>query len=394
MADVILGIQWGDEGKGKIVDMLAKNYDLVVRYQGGHNAGHTIVVDGVKYALHLVPSGILYPHVTNIIGNGVVIDLLALDRELTQFPNIEGRVFISNKAHIILPYHILRDVLDEEGRVEAIGTTKKGIGPSYADKVARNGILMQDLFDLSNLKDKIRYNLSLLKVSHDLSADSIIEDIKEVLPNILPLITDTTKMIWKAVDEGKKILLEGAQGTMLDIDHGTYPFVTSSHTSIAGALSGTGLNTRDIDEVIGITKAYCTRVGNGEFPTELHDKVGEYLRDKGYEFGTTTGRARRCGWLDAAQVKYAVRLNGVSKLALMKLDVLDGLEEVKMCVKYDDKGLPVYESFKGWDKTYGLKSYEALPEAARAYIKAIEDVVGTKVGIISTSPNREDVILR
>ncbi len=419
MADVVVGVQWGDEGKGKIVDKLAKDYDYIVRYQGGHNAGHTIVVNGIKYALHLIPSGILYSQCKNVIGNGVVIDLESLINEMEQFSDVDnkqvevninkliGRLFISNKAHIILPYHVMLDNLGECKREKAIGTTGKGIGPTYADKVARSGILMGDLFNKELLQTKLKANLNNLShLNLDINVESLLDNLLVYADKLKPFITDTTKLLWDSINNGKKIMLEGAQGSMLDIDHGTYPFVTSSNTSIAGCLSGTGLNTRDIDRVIGITKAYCTRVGNGSFPTELIYDVGELLCQKGFEFGTTTGRKRRCGWLDLVAVKYAVRLNGCTSLALMKIDVLDNFDEVKVCVGYEYGGKeidymphdlnvkPIYRSFKGWKNTYNLKNFNELPMEAKEYIKFIESFVNCKVEFISTSPERDDLIIK
>ena len=337
-ADLIVGIQWGDEGKGKMVDLLAQNYDYVVRYQGGHNAGHTIVVEGKKYALHLIPSGILYPKCKNIIGNGVVISPSALIEEMQQFSELEGRLFISTKAHLILPYHEFLDKLSEKRAKKAIGTTGKGIGPAYTDKIARKGFRVGDLRDTQSLCEKI---LELMEEKDIINLGGEIptkEALKATLDSyaqaLLPFIANTTDMLWKAMDRGEKILCEGAQGSMLDIDHGTYPFVTSSTTTASGACSGTGISPRELGDVIGITKAYCTRVGNGPFVTEEEGEIGETLRQKGGEFGVTTGRARRSGWLDAVAVKYACRLNGVNDLAMMKLDVLEGFEEVKVCVQY------------------------------------------------------------
>ena len=420
MALVIMGVQWGDEGKGKIVDKLAKQYDFVVRYQGGHNAGHTIVVNGIKYALHLIPSGILYPQCKNVIGNGVVIDLKALDNEMRQFekiyndnasPNsnkspLEGKLFISNKAHIILPYHIILDNLNEQKRSKAIGTTGKGIGPAYTDKIARCGIQIGDLFHKDKLRAKLQANLTMIShLNISLDFESLLQELESYAIRFKPFIVDTTQLLWRAIDNGKKIMLEGAQGSMLDIDHGTYPFVTSSNTSISGCLSGTGLHTKDIQEVIGVTKAYCTRVGNGTFPTELHDSLGEALRKKGFEFGTTTGRSRRCGWLDLVAIKYAVRLNGCTQLALMKIDVLDGFDEVKVCIGYECNGeiidyiphdleiKPIYKTFKGWDKTEKLRHFSQLPQQAREYIAFIEEFTQCKITLISTSPERDDIII-
>ena len=415
MTDLIVGVQWGDEGKGKIVDKLAKEYDYIVRYQGGHNAGHTIVVDGKKYALHLMPSGILYPKCKNIIGNGVVISLEALIKEIEQFESLgdlRGRLFISDRAHLITPYHQMLDLARENNAKNAIGTTKNGIGPAYSDKVARMGLRVSDLRDLKMLEQKLagyKEQIAYLQDLYDLtlpSVESIMQNINAIAPKILPLITDTTKLLWDGLDEGKNILLEGAQGSMLDIDHGTYPFVTSSSTISAGSSSGSGIPPNRIEKIIGITKAYCTRVGNGPFPTEQNNTIGQELGQKGCEFGTTTGRKRRCGWLDAIALKYACKLNGCTDLALMKLDVLDGFKEVKICTHYLYNGEkithvpsdlenvePVYESFEGWDHTAGIKDFKSLPNAAKTYIQAIQSLTGTKVSIISTSPERDDTII-
>lgn len=412
MADLVVGIQWGDEGKGKIVDMLARNYDYVVRYQGGHNAGHTIVVDGKKYALHLMPSGVLYPKCKNVIGNGVVIALDALCKEIEQFGDLNGRLFISDKAHLIMPYHQIIDVAREKSRKNAIGTTGKGIGPSYEDKIARNGFRVGELKDLESLGSKLKIHLTQIAYVENLygiklpSFEEIMQDLEEKSRKILPFVVDTTQLLWKATQEGKKILLEGAQGSMLDIDHGTYPFVTSSTTTSSGACSGTGLSPKNIKKIIGICKAYCTRVGNGPFPTEDFGDIGEFLRQKGQEFGVTTGRARRCGWFDALGVKYACTINGCDEISLMKLDVLDGLDEVKACIGYKKDGQvidylpsdlegvePIYKSYKGWDKTAGVREFDKLPIEAREYILDLQKLMGVKISIISTSPEREDTII-
>ncbi|CAM2920961.1 adenylosuccinate synthase [Helicobacter burdigaliensis] len=411
-ADLIVGIQWGDEGKGKMVDLLAQNYDYVVRYQGGHNAGHTIVVEGKKYALHLIPSGILYPKCKNVIGNGVVINPEALIEEMKQFSNLEGRLFISEKAHLILPYHEILDKLKEQNSQKAIGTTGKGIGPAYTDKASRAGFRMVELKDTKTLSAKILEHikdarLDLFGITNE-SLHNLEQKLEEYAKILTPFLANTTSMLWKAMDEGKKILCEGAQGSMLDIDHGTYPFVTSSTTTASGACSGTGISPRELGDVVGITKAYCTRVGNGPFPTEDLGEIGELLREKGGEFGVTTGRARRCGWLDAVAVKYACRLNGVNALAMMKLDVLDGFEEVKVCVAYENQkgevletfpscieGIkPIYKTFKGWDKSANIRNFTDLPKSAQEYILELEKFIGVKISMISTSPDRMDTIFR
>lgn len=413
MADLIVGIQWGDEGKGKVVDSLAGQYDYVVRYQGGHNAGHTIVVGSRKVALHLLPSGILYPHCRNIIGNGVVIDPWALAEEMKSFENLQGRLFVSDKAHLILPYHILLDQAKEKNKQRAIGTTGKGIGPCYGDKILRNGIRVMDLKNPELMQTKITNILQDLSYVEKLygielpSVDSIMQKIESVRPHIIPFIADSTQILWKAQEKGEKILCEGAQGSMLDVDHGTYPFVTSSTTIAAGACSGSGLNPKSLKNIIGVAKAYCTRVGNGVFPTEEEGEIGEWLRQKGGEFGTTTGRARRCGWFDSVAVRYACGLNGCDSLSIMKLDVLDGLERVKVCVAYEYEGKkidyiptdydnvkPIYQEFEGWEKTCGVRSFDMLPSKAQDYIKALEEITKVRISMISTSPQRDDMIMR
>jgi adenylosuccinate synthase len=413
-ADVIVGIQWGDEGKGKIVDMLAQKYDVVCRSQGGHNAGHTIWVDGVRYALHLVPSGILNPKAVNIIGNGVVLSPESIIKEMSQFENLEGRLYISDRAHLNLPYHALIDQAKERLKGDkAIGTTGKGIGPSYSDKINRVGFRVGELVNPSNLCDKIIEYFEQNRAIFDVLAietpnkEALLEELSAYSEKLTPFITNTTNMVWKALDENKKILLEGAQGTMLDIDHGTYPYVTSSSTVSAGACTGLGINPKDIGIVTGITKAYCTRVGNGPFPSEDFGVDGDTMASVGKEFGTTTGRKRRCGWFDAVAVKHASRLNGCDQLALMKLDVLDGFKTIKVCVAYEVNGeiinyVPthleeakaIYKEIAGWESVVGIREFEQLPQNAKEYIKTIEEVTGVKVGIISTSPERADTIIR
>ncbi|WP_286338018.1 adenylosuccinate synthase [Hydrogenimonas cancrithermarum] len=413
-ADLIVGLQWGDEGKGKIVDMLAQKYEVVARFAGGHNAGHTIVTDGKKYALHLIPSGILNPEAVNIIGNGVVVCPTNLMKEMSQFDNLEGRLWLSDKAHLILPYHQLIDQAKERMRGDkAIGTTGRGIGPAYADKISRSGHRVGELKDIDTLFEKIVDYLKQNKPVFDAmgveipTESSLKEDLKCYRDGLMPYIADTTQMIWKYLDAGKKILLEGAQGTMLDIDHGTYPYVTSSNTVAGGACTGMGLSPKTIGKVTGIAKAYCTRVGNGPFPSEEFGPEGERLRQQGHEFGTTTGRPRRCGWFDAVAIRHACALNGCDQISLMKLDVLDGFDEIKICTGYEFEGevidyvpydlervKPIYETFPGWEKVEGISEYDALPDSAKAYIETIERVSGVKVGIISTSPDRNDTIVR
>jgi adenylosuccinate synthase len=412
-ADLIVGIQWGDEGKGKIVDRLACEYDMVCRSQGGHNAGHTIWVDGIKYALHLIPSGVLNPKAINVVGNGVVLSPESIINEMKQFKNLEGRLFISDKAHLNMPYHALIDQAKERLKGDkAIGTTGKGIGPAYADKINRTGFRVGELLNPKKLtasiisyfeQNRAIFDIYEIPTPKESELLATVEGYKGVLE---PFITDTTQLVWRALDEGKRILLEGAQGTMLDIDHGTYPFVTSSATVSAGACTGLGINPKDIGKVTGIVKAYCTRVGNGPFPTEDLGEDGKRLGEQGHEFGTTTGRARRCGWFDAVATRHASRLNGCDELSLMKLDVLDGFDEVKVCVAYEYEGKeidyipsnldavkPIYKTFKGWDKSVGVRKFEDLPQSAQEYVKVIEEVSQTKVGIISTSPERDDTII-
>ncbi|MDD2448951.1 MAG: adenylosuccinate synthase [Sulfurimonas sp.] len=412
-ADLIVGIQWGDEGKGKIVDRLASDYDMVCRSQGGHNAGHTIWVEGVKYALHLIPSGVLNPKAINVVGNGVVLSPESIIKEMEQFEGLEGRFFISDKAHLNLPYHALIDQAKEKLKGDkAIGTTGKGIGPAYADKINRNGFRVAELLDPKKLCASILEHFEQNRAIFDVldiatpKENELLAELEGYKAKLAPFITDTTQMVWKALDEKKKILLEGAQGTMLDIDHGTYPYVTSSATVSAGACTGLGISPKDIGKVIGIVKAYCTRVGNGPFPSEDLGEQGKLLGERGHEFGTTTGRARRCGWFDAVATRYASRLNGCDELALMKLDVLDGFDEVKVCVAYELDGKeidylpsnledvkPIYKTFKGWDNSVGVRKFEDLPASAQEYVKIIEEISKTKVGIISTSPDREDTII-
>ena len=411
-ANLIVGIQWGDEGKGKIVDLLAQDYDIVVRYQGGHNAGHTIIINGKKYALHLIPSGVLNPKAINIIGNGVVVSPEALIKEMEQFNNLEQRLLISDSAHLILKHHILLDLAKEKQRgSKAIGTTGRGIGPAYSEKIARAGFRAYMLKDVDCLEKELNEYLDGNKTvfeSFGIEIDRKLlrENLEFYAEKLSKFIVNTRNYIWNALDRGDKILLEGAQGTMLDIDHGTYPFVTSSSTVSAGACIGTGLNPKDIGKVIGIVKAYTTRVGNGPFPTEDFDEDGARLKKQGHEFGTTTGRERRCGWFDVVAVKYASRLNGCDSLALMKLDVLDGFEKIKVCVAYEFEGKkidyiptelekvkPIYKEFDGWNKSVGVRKFDDLPKNAKIYIQEIEKLVETKIGIISTSPEREDTII-
>ena len=411
-ADLIVGIQWGDEGKGKIVDLLAQKYDCVARYQGGHNAGHTIVVDGKTHALHLIPSGILNPKAINIIGNGVVVSPEALIKEMKQFDNLLGRLFVSESAHMILTFHTLIDQAKEKLRGEkAIGTTGRGIGPAYSEKIARAGFRLGELRNVATLTNRVMEYFeqnSAIFQALDISLptkEELTVELTTFSEALVPFLANTTQMAWKLMDEDKKILLEGAQGTMLDIDHGTYPYVTSSSTISAGACTGLGVNPKDIGKVTGIVKAYCTRVGNGPFPSEDHGDIGERLRKQGHEFGTTTGRPRRCGWFDAVACRYASRLNGCDDLSIMKLDVLDGFDEIQVCIAYEVNGevidyMPldlenvkaIYKTFAGWDKTEGVRRFEDLPATAQEYLRAIEELTQTKIGMISTSPDRNDTI--
>jgi len=413
-ADVIVGIQWGDEGKGKIVDMLAQKYDMVCRSQGGHNAGHTIWVDGVKYVLQLIPSGILNPKAINIIGNGVVVSPSNILKEMSQFGSLVGRLYISDKAHLNLSFHALIDQAKERLKGEkAIGTTGKGIGPTYSEKVSRNGFRAGDLLNPSKLCDDIleyfvqnRAIFDVLDIKTPTKTE-LLNELEDYSSKLAPYITNTTNMVWKALEENKRVLLEGDQGTLLDSDHGTYPYVTSSSTVSGGACTGLGLNPKDIGDITGIVKAYCTRVGNGPFPTEDFTHYGKTMGEVGKEFGAVTGRKRRCGWFDAVAVRYASRLNGCDKLALMKLDVLDGFDKIKVCVAYNYNGeridyMPsnmdnveaIYEEIDGWDSVVGIRKYEDLPINAKKYIEKIEEITNVKVGIISTSPERDDTILR
>lgn len=412
-ANLIVGVQWGDEGKGKLVDMLSNEYDYVCRSGGGHNAGHTIWVDGIKYALHLVPSGVLHKNIINIIGNGVVVNPDALIVEMAQFEGLEGRLFISERAHLNLEHHSLIDCAKEKLRGDrAIGTTGKGIGPSYADKVSRSGHRVGDLLEPEKLCEALmkdflthRYVFETLNINIP-TKESIYAELKRYKDVLKPYIANTTEMIWKALDEDKKVLIEGAQGILLDIDHGTYPYVTSSNTIAAGACAGLGIAPKNLGEVIGIVKAYTTRVGNGAFPTEDLGKDGETLCTVGKEFGVTTGRKRRCGWFDAVGVRYASKLSGIDTFALTKIDVLDGFESIKICKAYEYKGevieyfpidlenaKPIYEELPGWDRVVGIKNYDELPKNAKNYIKKIEELSGVKVGFISTGPDRTETII-
>lgn len=412
-ADIIIGIQWGDEGKGKIVDKLCKDYDFVCRSAGGHNAGHTIWTNGKRYALHLIPSGILHENCTNIIGDGVVLSLEALKEEMKPFGDLKNKLFISQKAHLNLKHHSLMDLAREKMRgKKAIGTTGRGIGPCYADKVLRTGHRVFELLNPQKLCADILADFAMYEdifKAFDIkkpNENELLEELKSYKDFFEAFITDTNLMLYKALNEGKKVLIEGAQGSMLDIDHGTYPYVTSSSTTSCGALNGLGLSPKQCGKVIGIVKAYTTRVGNGAFPSEDLSEVGEKIAKIGNEIGTSTGRARRCGHFDAVAVRYAASLNGLDYLALMKLDVLDGFEKVKICKAYEYKGevitylpndlenaKPIYEELEGWDKSAGIRDFDSLPKNAKNYIARIEELTKTKIKYISTSAEREDIII-
>ena len=421
-AIVLVGAQWGDEGKGKATDLLGDRVDYVVRYQGGNNAGHTVVIGDKKFALHLLPSGILTPGVIPVIGNGVVIDLAVLIKELDGLieKGIDvSKLKISANAHIITPYHVTIDKVSERflGK-RAIGTTGRGIGPTYGDKVGRLGIRVQDLFDESILRQKVEAALSqknqlLSKVYNraGIKAEEVVRELLSFTDRIRPMVSDTALELHKALEAGKTVLLEGGQGTLLDVDHGTYPFVTSSSPIAGGATIGSGIGPTKIDSVIGILKAYTTRVGAGPFPTELFDQWGEFLREKGFEFGTTTGRERRCGWFDAPVAKFATRINGLTDIFLTKLDVLTGIKEIPVCVAYDVDGVrmeeipvsqsdfhhakPIYENYPGWDEDItGAKKFEDLPKNAQDYVLALEKLSGTRISAIGVGPERNATIVR
>ncbi len=421
MNRLVLGAQWGDEGKGKIVDILTEEADVVVRYQGGSNAGHTVCVSDKTFILHLIPSGILHPEKICVIGNGVVFDPKSFLEEKKTLEDlgidIRERILISEKAHLVMPYHKEFDAKKEAALGSSkIGTTKRGIGPAYTDKHARVGIRVCDLLNLDVLKRKIETNVKEINRLCELydiepfDADKIFDEYKEYAEKLKPYIRNTVYYLNGVFKNKRNILFEGAQGSMLDVDFGTYPFVTSSHPTVGGAFTGTGLPYKALDSVMAVVKAYTTRVGNGPFPSELTGELGDKIRDKGAEYGATTGRPRRCGWLDLVVVKYAAMINGVDEIALTKLDVLDGLDEIEVCVGYEYEGKkigyipsqleefekckPIYKTFKGWDSTKGVLKYDDLPENARKYIEYIEWFVGVKVSIISTGAKREETIRR
>ncbi|MDG4551438.1 MAG: adenylosuccinate synthase [Candidatus Contendobacter sp.] len=419
---VVIGAQWGDEGKGKVVDLLTENAAAVARFQGGHNAGHTLVIGGQKTVLHLIPSGILREGVACLIGNGVVLSPTALlaeiDRLETQGVDVMARLRISGACPLILPHHIALDQAREKARgARAIGTTGRGIGPAYEDKVARRAVRLADLFDrerfatkLSEALDFHNFVLQRYFQTEPVDFQRVFDETLAMGERLRPLAADVTGLLDAHRRRGDNVLFEGAQGAMLDIDHGTYPYVTSSNTTAGGAATGTGLGPRYLDYILGITKAYTTRVGSGPFPTELFDATGDYLVERGHEFGSTTGRRRRCGWFDAMVLRRSIVNNSVSGLCVTKLDVLDGLDRVRLCVGYrcgterlDDAPVgaealatcePIYEDMPGWrDSTVGVKRYEDLPANARAYLRRIEELTGTPIDLISTSPDRVDTIV-
>lgn len=420
---VILGTQWGDEGKGKIVDLLSDKYDIVARYQGGANAGHTVVINGKKFILHLIPSGILHPNTVCVIGNGTVIDPDALVKEINMLEQegikVKNRLLISHKAHLIMPYHKLLDTLTESTLSQkAIGTTGRGIGPAYIDKFTRVGIRIVDLLNKDDFRAKLRFNLNeknnLLKTLYhadELNIDEIIDKYLEFDRIIDPYIKDTTTYLNQAIADGKSVLAEGAQGAMLDVDHGTYPFVTSSNPTVGGACTGLGIPPTSINRIIGVVKAYSTRVGNGPFPTEQFDENGDKLRTYGDEFGSTTGRSRRCGWLDLFALKYSAMINGFEEIALTKIDVLTRFDTIKICTgyKYQGKELRSYPAdnqtleqiecqyvvMPSW-KSIGnnIHDYIELPPEMKQYIEFIEDNLGKKVCLISTGPGRDEVVYK
>lgn len=418
---IVIGAQWGDEGKGKVVDLLAPEVDVVARYQGGANAGHTIKWGDQEFVLHLIPSGIFHEGVECVIGNGVVIDPVALMDEIRQVEalgfQVEGRLHISHTAHLIMPYHKRLDEAKERYRdAGAIGTTGRGIGPAYVDKFARNGIRVVDLLDRDGLRAKLQAALEekndlLAKVygAEPIDVDAMVEEYVEFDRRIDPFVTDTTALLHNALADGKTILAEGAQGSLLDVDHGTYPYVTSSHPTAGGCCTGLGVPPTSVDRVIGIVKAYSTRVGNGPFPTELTGDLGEQLRQTGGEFGATTGRPRRCGWLDLVALGYATRINGFTELAITKLDVLAGLDELKVCTQYRigdkltdrfptdldalSKAEPVYETLPGFGDVTGAETLEDLPQTAQDYLAFVSERLGVRIGTVSTGPKREETLV-
>jgi adenylosuccinate synthase len=417
---IVVGAQWGDEGKGKIVDLLTTHFDIVARYQGGHNAGHTVIIKGKKFVLHLIPSGILHPQKICAIGNGVVIDPIALKKEIAELAAAgiicRGRLFISNRAHVILEYHRLLEKGDEDRRGDdRIGTTNRGIGPAYEDKMGRRGLRICDLLNSEMLRRRLDENLRAKQAFIPSAADArtldeMYETVKALGEDLAEYCADIAELLNQSIDAGKNVLFEGAQGTLLDIDHGTYPFVTASSATAGGACTGTGVGPTRIDGVIGITKAYTTRVGEGPFPTELLDSVGERLRQRGQEYGASTGRPRRCGWFDAVVVRYSRMINNLDSMVITKLDVLDELKEIKVCTGYRYKGnllrsfppdiqilgqcQPEYIAVKGWNQnTSGIQEYKDLPTLAKDYLNRLSDLVNTEISVVSTGPDRTETII-
>jgi adenylosuccinate synthase len=415
---IVVGAQWGDEGKGKIVDLLTTHFDIVARYQGGHNAGHTVIINGRKYVLHLIPSGILHPQKQCVIGNGVVIDPVALKNEIEELAAVgidcKERLFVSDRAHVILEYHRLVEKGDEERRgEEKIGTTNRGIGPAYEDKMGRRGLRICDLRDAQKLRRHLEESIRVKKTaipSLALNVDDVFESARALGEELSSYFVDAAEFLNESIDKGKNVLFEGAQGTLLDIDHGTYPFVTASSATAGGACTGTGVGPTRMDGVIGISKAYTTRVGGGPFPTELLDSIGEEIRQRGQEFGASTGRPRRCGWFDVVVVRYSRLVNNLDSLVITKLDVLDKLDEIKVCTGYLYKGSrlkslppeievlsqcrPEYLTLKGWKQiTAGIQDIDELPALARDYLKRLSDLVATEISVVSTGPDREETII-
>ena len=419
---IVLGLQWGDEGKGKIVDVLSEKADVVARYQGGHNAGHTVVIKNEKFILHVIPSGILYKGKKCLIGNGVVVEPASLLEEINGLKKrgIEidkNNLFLSKNAHVIMPYHMALDRENEKLRgSKSIGTTGRGIGPAYCDKINRSGIRVADLLQPEFFKEKLKANLfninfllENLYKAQVFNIDNIYDEYMGYAEKLKEHVADTDIIIDKTIAEGGNILLEGAQGTLLDIDHGTYPYVTSSNATAGGACTGLGIGPTKISKVLGVVKAYTTRVGAGPFPTEIKDSLGDAIREKGGEYGATTGRPRRCGWLDMVILRHSARINGLTGIAITKLDILDGLETIKICTSYKHNGKiykefpkelnifqecePVYEETKGWtESTIGIKDFEKLPDAAKAYVKKIENMLGVEAHMISTGQRRDELI--
>ncbi|MDR2523718.1 MAG: adenylosuccinate synthase [Synergistaceae bacterium] len=419
--DILVGAQWGDEGKGKVVDTMGPNVDVFVRYQGGANAGHTVIVDGKKVIFKLLPSGMLYPGKLCVIGNGVVVDpeqFLKEVQELRERRQDRACLVVSSLAHVVMPYHKILDKAQEvfRGKGRMIGTTGRGIGPCYVDKYARNGLRVEDLLDADRLREKLSVALEeknriLTKLYNEkpMSLDEVLTPAVEWGKNLAPYVGNTSELLYDAVESGKRVLLEGAQGVLLDIDHGTYPYVTSSSTSAAGGFTGTGLPLACLDRVIAVVKAYTTRVGEGPMPTEDKGEIGDRLREKGGEFGAVTGRPRRCGWLDMVALRYSMRLNGANVIALTKMDVLTGMKEIKVCTAYERNGTktdrvdflvleeyrPVFETLGGWDEDISAcETFESLPAAAQKYVEYIEKGAGAPVQLIGTGPDRNQTINR